>query len=102
MFLRYGVKRASMSDIAAEAGVARQTVYNAYANKNEILRGSIRAFGEDAMVTLEAELPQAATLSDKLDLVLSEMVLKPYAFLHFSPNALDLLEGYNDAGRDER
>ena len=36
VFHRYGVKRASMSDIADEAGVSRQTVYNAFSNKDEL------------------------------------------------------------------
>lgn len=90
-----------MSDIAAEAGVARQTLYNIYTNKDDILRGSIRMFGIDALAAIEAELPQQDTLHDRIALVLREMAEKPYAFLHTSLNAEDLIEGYNDAGRDE-
>lgn len=101
VFLRYGVKRASMGDIATEAGVARQTLYNSYSNKDDILRGSIRLYGLDAMAAIEAALPKAATVADQVDLVLREMALKPFAFLHASPNAQDLIEGYNAAGRGE-
>jgi len=101
VFLRYGVKRASMGDIATEAGVARQTLYNFYSNKDDILRRSIRMFGKDAFAAIEAELPHATTLAEKLDLVMREMVLKPFQFLHSSPNAQDLIEGYNAAGREE-
>lgn len=101
VFLRYGVKRASMSDIATEAGVARQTLYNTYANKDDVLRGSIRMFGIDAMATVNSELSVQDEIGDKLALVLREMVMKPFTFLHSSPNAEDLINGYNDAGRDE-
>lgn len=101
VFLRYGVKRASMGDIAAEAGVARQTLYNIYANKDDILRGSIAMYGEDAMAAIEAELPERRSVKDQVALVLREMTLKPYVFLHSSPNAQDLIEGYNEAGRNE-
>lgn len=101
VFLRYGVKRASMGDIAAEAGVSRQTLYNSYSNKDDVLRGSIRMFGQDAIAAIDAELPKLPTVSGKIDLVLQEMVVKPFVFLHASPNAQDLIEGYNAAGRSE-
>ncbi|MEM6634528.1 MAG: helix-turn-helix domain-containing protein [Pseudomonadota bacterium] len=101
VFLRYGVKRASMGDIAAEAGVSRQTLYNSYSNKDDVLRGSIRMFGQDAIAAIEAGLPKLPTVSGKIDLVLQEMVVKPFLFLHSSPNAQDLIEGYNAAGRSE-
>ena len=42
VFARYGVSKTTMSDIAREAGVARQTVYNAFATKNEVLREVVR------------------------------------------------------------
>ncbi|MEM8773980.1 MAG: helix-turn-helix domain-containing protein [Pseudomonadota bacterium] len=101
VFLRYGVKRTSMADIAAEADVARQTLYNIYTNKDDILRGSIRMYGEDALVAIQEGLPKLVSTSDKVDLVLREMTIKPYEILHSSPNAQDLIEGYNSAGRDE-
>ncbi|MEM9247275.1 MAG: helix-turn-helix domain-containing protein [Pseudomonadota bacterium] len=101
VFLRYGVKRASMGDIASEAGVARQTLYNLYANKDDILRGSIRMFGYDAMAAIERDLAVGLSLRAQIALVFEETALKPYRFLHASPNAHDLIEGYNDAGRDE-
>ncbi len=101
VFLRYGVKRASMGDIAAEAGVARQTLYNSYTNKDDILRGSIRMFGLDAMAAIEAGLNERSDPAEQVRLVFEEMAVKPYSFLHSSPNASDLIEGYNDAGRNE-
>lgn len=101
VFLRYGVKRTSMGDIAAEAGVSRQTLYNFYANKDEVLRGSIRMFGVTSIAAIDEALPQCGSVEDAVSLILDEMSVKPYAFLHASPNAEDLIEGYNEAGRDE-
>lgn len=37
VFSRYGVKRSSMSDLCEEAGVSRQTFYNNFRNKDDIL-----------------------------------------------------------------
>lgn len=101
VFLRYGVKRASMGDIASEAGVARQTLYNFYSNKDDVLRGSIRMFGLDAMAEIARALPEAQSVAAKVDVVLHEMVVKPFIHLHTSPNAQDLIEGYNGAGKGE-
>ena len=46
MFSRYGVKRTSMVDLAQEAGVSRQTLYNVFRNKDDVLRALIRAYTE--------------------------------------------------------
>ncbi len=100
-FLRYGVKRTSMGDIAEEAGVARQTLYNFYSSKDDILRGSIRMFGEDARAEIEAGLAARHTVAEQIRTILAEMVVKPFIFLHSSPNAQDLIDGYNAAGRRE-
>lgn len=101
VFLRYGVKRASMQDIAGEAGIARQTLYNTYANKDDILRAAIRHFNEVAIAAIRAEMGAANDLNSQIRLVFDEMALKPYAMLHASPNAQDLIEGFNEAGRTE-
>ncbi|MEM8877454.1 MAG: TetR/AcrR family transcriptional regulator [Pseudomonadota bacterium] len=101
VFHRYGVKRASMNDIAEEAGVARQTLYNVYSNKDDILRGAIRKYCEDAIAAIESELPYLNTLEAQIALVLRESTLKPYTILHSSPNAQDLIDGFNETGREE-
>ena len=56
VFSRYGVKRASMTDIAEEAGIARQTLYNAFSNKDEILRATIRLFTNRAISAIEVKM----------------------------------------------
>ncbi|MEM1235729.1 MAG: TetR/AcrR family transcriptional regulator [Pseudomonadota bacterium] len=101
VFLRYGVKRASMGDIAQEAGVARQTLYNIYANKDDVLRGTLQYFRETTEAAMDATLPGLATLDAKLAFVFEETVAKPFLVLHSSPNADDLVAGYNDTGRAE-
>ena len=35
---QYGVRRATMSDIAAAAGVSRQTIYNIFPNREAVIR----------------------------------------------------------------
>ncbi len=101
VFLRYGVNRSSMSDIAKEANVARQTLYNAFANKDEVLRATIRLFSERSHQRIEAELGEHQDLETKLNIVFAHTVIAPYMRLHESPNAADFIEGCNQAAKEE-
>lgn len=101
VFVRYGVKRTTMNDIAGEAGIARQTLYNVYANKDEVLRGVIRLMMDQALAAVEAECATAETLGGKIDSAFRHMVVEPYERLHASPHAEDIITGFNDAARDE-
>ncbi len=101
VFLRYGVQRSSMSDIAKEANVARQTLYNAFAGKNEVLRATIRLFYERSHKLIAAELPDAHTLEAKLKVFFAHTVYAPYIRLHESPNAADFIQGCNQVAKEE-
>ena len=46
LFLRYGVKRTGMNDIAEEAGISRQTLYKSFANKDAVLQATIRLLAD--------------------------------------------------------
>ncbi|MEM7056410.1 MAG: TetR/AcrR family transcriptional regulator [Pseudomonadota bacterium] len=101
VFLRYGVKRTTMNDIAQEAGIARQTLYNAFANKDQVLRALIRNFNETAIEAITQSIETADGPSEKLDALFAHMILKPYDLLNSSPHAQDFLEGMNAAAREE-
>ncbi len=101
LFLRYGVKRTSMSDIAAEARISRQTLYNAFSDKDDVLRATIRLFTKRAMAAIEIGLATAETLDEKLDVVFEQLAVRPFETLRASPNAEDIILGINTASRDE-
>ena len=101
LFSRYGVKRASMNDIAEEAGIARQTLYNAFSNKDEVLKATLRLFADRAAADIEAALDRKPALAERLDAVFTHIAIKPYELLHASPNAMDIIEGFNTAGQEE-
>ena len=54
VFSRYGVSKTTMNDIAKTAGVARQTLYNEYPNKESVLRATLRFGAEKTMADVEA------------------------------------------------
>ncbi len=101
VFLRYGVQRASMNDIAKEAGVARQTLYNTFSNKDDVLRATIRLFTDRGISNIEAGLETVKGLGPQLDLVFEQVAVRPFSMLHTSPNAEDLIQGMNAASREE-
>ncbi|WP_419914164.1 TetR/AcrR family transcriptional regulator [Hoeflea sp.] len=98
---RYGVKRTTMSDVAAEANIVRQTLYNMYANKEDLLRAMMRHIGEQSIASIRSEAQEAEGLAAKLDIFMLHFVIKPYEWLQSSPDAKDIVDGFNDAARDE-
>ncbi|MEX3007384.1 TetR/AcrR family transcriptional regulator [Hoeflea sp. TYP-13] len=98
---RYGVKRTTMNDVAEEANIVRQTLYNAYASKEDLLRATIRYGGEQSLAAIKSECAEATSLSEKLDIVFEHSVVKPFEWIHASPEAADIIDGFNDAARDE-
>lgn len=100
-FSRYGVKRTSMNDIAGEAGIARQTLYNAFSNKDEVLRATIRLFAERATAEIERGLEQTDVLGEQLDVIFRHIAVEPFDLLRASPNAEDIVEGFNASSQQE-
>ncbi|MDG3087908.1 TetR/AcrR family transcriptional regulator [Vibrio hannami] len=101
VFSRYGVQRTTMNDIAKEAGIARQTLYNTFSNKDEVLCATIRLFKERTTVVIQQELEETTDLSSKLDVFFKHLALEPYQLLHSTPHAEDIIQGMSQLSRDE-
>ena len=91
-FLRYGVRRTTMDDIAAEAGMSRPAVYQHVANKNAAFRlVAERLFGR----ALEAAQTAAAAGSDvneRLFLLLETKLDLTLRLFRETPHAAELLD----------
>ena len=101
VFARYGVKRSTMADVASEAGVTRQTVYNCFSNKENLVRAVIRGFAQQQLVAIYAELADAQSVEAQLSIFLRHFFLTPQQMLQASPHADDILEGFNAFAHDE-
>ena len=75
---RYGLKRVTKNEIAEEAGVARQTLYNLFANKDDFLRATIRLHADHCIAAIEARCAGLCNLGDKLDVVFDRLVVVPW------------------------
>lgn len=101
LFARYGVSKTTMNDIAREAGVARQTLYNAFPNKDEVLRAAIRVAAENTRTQIESAWAEQTTLSDKIETFCMLGPLAWYDMVQASPDAADLLDGIHTVAKDE-
>ncbi|MCG8493991.1 MAG: TetR/AcrR family transcriptional regulator [Sneathiellales bacterium] len=101
LFMRYGVKRTSMGDVAEEAGVSRQTLYNSFKNKGDILRAQIERYTENAIAEINAGTETMEDLGAKLDLVFEQMVVVGFDMMVATPNVQDLVEGIDASSREE-
>ncbi|MGJ8558513.1 MAG: TetR/AcrR family transcriptional regulator, partial [Sulfitobacter geojensis] len=78
VFSRYGVQRSSMVDLCKEAGVSRQTLYNRFRNKDDVLRGLIGRYTDLAIAEIRSELDRTPDIGDRLDLIFDRMVLRGF------------------------
>lgn len=100
-FVRFGARKTSMNDIAAEAGVSRQTLYDLFGGKDEMIRASIRTITDQNLALVRQRLAECNTLSEKLDVYFEETVIKSFELLQTARDAEDLITGHNAAGKDE-
>jgi len=101
VFSRYGIGKTTMNDIAQEAGVSRQTLYNAFPNKEAVLRAVVRQKSLEALEAVVTAWAQQSDLSEQLE---SFFVLGPlawYDIVQASPDLAEILDGVNAIAEDE-
>lgn len=98
-FVRYGAKKTSMADIAAEAGVSRQTLYDQFGGKDDLIVASIRFITAQNLAAVRERLDGCAALAEQLDAYFEETIVKSFELLQSSGDAEDLISGHNEAGK---
>ena len=100
-FMRYGFAKTTMSDIAAEAGVARQTVYNAFPGKEDILRVVVRQFGEQNLITIKTAWQDDHGIAAKLETYHRLGPVNWFETIRAAPDWAALMEGLHSAAAEE-
>ncbi len=98
-FIRYGARKTAMADIANAAGVSRQTLYDHFGNKNELVEAAISRNTDLVLARIEEKQTAAEDLADQLDIYLHETVVTTFERLQISEDVEDLISGHNEAGR---
>jgi AcrR family transcriptional regulator len=101
IILRYGMARTTMNDVAKEASTSRQTLYASFSGKQELLRATIRYLAERNAANIDSESAKASSLDQQLDIVIRYTAVNSFDLLHASPDADDIVNGFNAACKEE-
>ncbi len=95
VFMRYGFKRSTMSDVAKAAGLSRQSLYARFANKDEIYAAGLELYGERIIDALKTAWAQSTSLDQAMDAFTNTSIIPTFDMLRNSPDASDLIEAAN-------
>jgi AcrR family transcriptional regulator len=99
-FVRFGLRRTTMADIAQAAGMSRPSLYQLFDSKDAIFAAVLRDMGDRALAAIAAALPTQRDERDRLRLVIELWCVAGYALASTSPEATELVDASNDAGHE--
>lgn len=92
LYLAYGARRTSMEDIAAEAGMAKGSLYLSFRSKDELFHALIENLLRQWLDSARNRLANKACVTDQLVTYLDVVVGEPARLVRSTPHAADLLE----------
>lgn len=90
---KFGLKKTTMADIADAAGISRQTLYNAYPNKEAVIQAATKFVILQDLEDVKAAWADTTSLAQKLDVFFQHGPIAWYERINAMPDAAELLEG---------
>ncbi|MBS2012157.1 MAG: TetR/AcrR family transcriptional regulator [Deltaproteobacteria bacterium] len=100
LFNRYGFKRTSVDLLAAEAGVAKPTVYAYFDDKEEIFRAVVEHVAAELLAAAEEASRARAPIAERLAAMLSAKFTRYWELVHASPHAQELIDSQGRLGAE--
>ena len=98
VFVRYGFKRTTMSDLAEAAQMSRPALYLIFSSKEEVFRSLVTQVFNELLYEVRAGLSEREDVTDKLLFAFEVWCVGPFEMTQVSPDARDILEsGYEFA-----
>src|SRR5262245_12488448 len=101
MFTRYGVRRTSIEDIAAAAGIAKGSVYLEFRGKAELFRAAAEQLVTEILAAANAAAAdRALPLVDRLTELLCAKFWRLHDLVHSRPHAAELIDIKDEVAAD--
>lgn len=100
-FLKFGFKRASMADIAVEAGMSRAALYLHFKNKDDIFRSMIAVYHTECLQGLAAALAVEADVPAQIEAAFAAITQARFPALLDSPHGAEFLDAKSVAFADQ-
>ena len=98
IFMRYGFKRTTMSDLADAAHMSRPALYLLYSSKEDVFRSLVAQVFSELLGEIREGLGKYESIDDKLAFAFEVWCVRPFEMTQASPDAKDILEsGYEFA-----
>lgn len=91
VFTRFGLQKTTMADIARSAGVSRQTLYNIYDKKENVIEGVVRKIANSSRLEIVALWKEADSFAEILDIFCQHGPLQHYDRAHALPHAEEFI-----------
>ena len=92
LFAHYGVGKTSMNEVAKASGVARQTVYNLFDSKEDLIYAALLHYAKKSKDDVEQECAALAQPEERLEAMYKHLVQAPYEGMQTLPHLEDILE----------
>jgi TetR/AcrR family transcriptional regulator len=90
-FIRHGIRKTTMDDIAAAAGMSRPAIYQYVRNKEDAFRRLAARIFDCALVRAEQAAAGEGTLTQRMDRILAVKLALTQQLFHDSPHASELI-----------
>jgi AcrR family transcriptional regulator len=98
-FVRHGVRKTTMDDIAVAAGMSRPAVYQYVRNKQDVFRRLAARILDDALDRAREAAVQDGTLTQRLDRILAVKLATTQRLFRDSPHAAEFIRQTDDLSR---
>lgn len=92
LFAHYGVGKTSMAEIATESGVARQTVYNAFDGKEDLVFAALLHYAGKSAADVARDCDGVADLPGRLEILFRHLAEVPFEAMQRLPHLDEILE----------
>lgn len=101
VFARYGLKRASMADVAQEAGLSRPALYQYFRGKDDLIAACFDQVADDGIALAEAEAARQHSPRDRVRAYLVTYMVFFYRLSCAGPHSEDVVELKTRFGPDK-